>query len=68
MNRQFMEERDRFREFFRQMNQVQWMQRKPEALRLVEFWEVKLRRHQATFTSAIDALEEGAQEGARSGR
>lgn len=68
MNRQFMEERDRFLEYYRQMNNELWMHRKPEALRLVEFWEDKLKRHQATFTSAIDALEEGAPTGKRHGR
>ncbi|MDE2989240.1 MAG: hypothetical protein OXT70_14505 [Chloroflexota bacterium] len=65
MNRQFMEERDRFLEIHRQMNHVLWMQRKPEALRLVEFWEDRLRRHQAVFTSAIGALETGALSGKR---
>ena len=61
MNKQFSEERDRFRELHRQMNQGLWMQRKPHVLRLVDYWEAKLRQHQATFTSAISAIESGAR-------
>lgn len=60
MNRQFIEERDRFRQFYSEMNQNLWMQRKPEALRLVDFWETKLKQHQVTFTSAMNALEASA--------
>ena len=37
------------------------MQRKPHVLRLVDYWEAKLRQHQATFTSAISAIESGAR-------
>ena len=61
MNKQFTEERDRFRQFYVQKNQALWMQRKPEVLRLVEFWESKLKHHQVTFISAIRALEAGIQ-------
>lgn len=57
MNRQFAEERDRFGRCLAEMNLGLWMQRKPEALRIVDFWETKLRRHQGTFTSVMDALE-----------
>jgi len=60
MNTQFSEERDRFRQCHAQMNPSLWMQRKPEALRLVDFWEAKLRQHQGTFTSAMNALEDDA--------
>ena len=66
MNKQFTEERDTFRELHRQANQGLWMQRKPDVLRLVDYWEAKLRQHQATFTSAISAIESGARTKKRS--
>ena len=60
MNRQFTEERDRFRDLQRQASHGLWMRRKPDVLRLVDYWEAKLQQHQATFTSAISAIESGS--------
>ena len=56
MNRQFANERSIAQGLFQKMDNPGWMQRKPEALRLGDFWKAKLDEHRATLTVAIDAL------------
>ena len=53
INKVFRDERS---EAIRLFGTTDWMKRKPQALRVVESWEAGLKRHRATFTTAIDAL------------
>ena len=61
MNRQFEHQRSSAQGLFQKMDNLGWMQRKPEALRLVDFWKAKLEEHRATLTSAIGTLDGNAQ-------
>ena len=65
MNKQFMEERGRFVKL--RMNHILWMQRKPEAYHLVNYWEAKLKQHHTTFTSAIHAIDSSVRTEKRHG-